>query len=191
MIHKFSTQLFNQILLAGSLTLLVAGSAVAATTPNVENTTNLTTSQDGSYLISEGLSSDSSSKKNYVGPTISLGSGATLFGVNSKFGATDNISVRPFFQFASVDGASVSFYGASATYDFVSPQSTMFTPYAGLGYIGVTVSAGSFSGSGSGLYGEVGADYNASDSIVLNTSYRSILSAGGGGYFSIGGGLKF
>jgi opacity protein-like surface antigen len=131
--------------------------------------------------------------KNYVGPTIGFPNGGTLFGVTSKFGIADNISARPFVQFASLSytggSGSLTVYGASATYDFNIPKSG-FTPYAGIGIVGATVSVSgagySGSGSGSGLYFEGGADYTVSDSIVLNANYRSNI-----GYLSIGAGYQF
>ena len=122
-------------------------------------------------------------EKSYVGPIISPGFGATLFGVAAKFPVADNISARPFFQFASQGGASLSYYGASATYDFKIPNSE-FKPYVGLGYAGVSVSAGGFGGAASGLIFDIGTDYAISDSIVLNAAYR-------GGLFSVGAGYQF
>jgi opacity protein-like surface antigen len=122
-------------------------------------------------------------EKSYVGPIISPGFGATLFGVAAKFPVAENISARPFFQFASQGGASLSYYGASATYDFKIPNSE-FKPYAGLGFAGVSLSGGGFAGAASGLIFDIGTDYAISDSIVLNAAYR-------GGLFSIGAGYQF
>jgi opacity protein-like surface antigen len=123
-------------------------------------------------------------EKSYVGPIISPGFGATLFGVAAKFPVAENISARPFFQFASQGGASLSYYGASATYDFKIPNSE-FKPYAGIGLAGISVSAGGFGGaSAAGIYFDLGTDYAISDSIVLNAAYR-------GGLFSIGAGYQF
>jgi opacity protein-like surface antigen len=123
-------------------------------------------------------------EKSYVGPIVSPGFGATLFGVAAKFPVAENISARPFFQFASQGGANLSYYGASATYDFKIPNSE-FKPYAGLGFAGISVSAGGFGGASvSGLYFDLGTDYAISDSIVLNAAYR-------GGLFSVGAGYQF
>ncbi len=129
-------------------------------------------------------------KKNYVGPQVNFFNGATGFGATSKFGVADNISVRPFVSFASAGSANVTFYGAAATYDFNldSPgQSSGFAPYAGIGYLGASATAGGFSGSASSVYFEVGSDYNVSDNISLNANYRFK----DGGFFSIGGGFNF
>jgi hypothetical protein len=130
-------------------------------------------------------------KKNYVGPQVNFFNGATGFGATSKFGVADNISVRPFVSFASQGGVSATFYGAAATYDFNLDQPgqppTGFTPYAGIGYLGVSASAGGFSGSASSVYFELGSDYEVSENIALNANYRFK----DGGFFSIGGGWKF
>jgi Outer membrane protein beta-barrel domain len=135
-------------------------------------------------------SAQSSEKKNYIGPQVNFFNGATGFGATSRFGVADNISVRPFVSFASAGSANVTFYGAAATYDFnldTPGQSSGFAPYAGIGYVGATATAGGFSGSASSVYFELGSDYNVSDNIALNANYRFK----DGGFFSIGGGLKF
>jgi opacity protein-like surface antigen len=135
------------------------------------------------------------SNKNYIGPSIGFGSAGggstTLFGVNSKFGVADSISVRPYVQFGSVAGIGITSYGATATYDFNIPQSD-FAPYAGIGYGGVSASAGGQSVSGGGLALEFGADYHVNDSVALNASYRILnISGGSASTFNIGGGFKF
>lgn len=130
-------------------------------------------------------------KKNYVGPSIGFANGTTLFGVNSKFGVSDNVSVRPYAQFGSIGGISITSYGATATYDFSIPK-TDFAPYAGIGFGGLTGSAGGASASASGLALEFGSDYNVSDSIALNANYRILTNGNGNGsLFNIGGGFKF
>jgi opacity protein-like surface antigen len=146
-------------------------------------------------LLSVGGASASEQKNNYVGPTIGFSSGTTLYGVVSKFKVADSFSLRPFIQFASASSgpssATVTIYGASATYDFNLPNSG-FNPYAGVGYAGGSVSyntpgsSGSFN-LGSGIYFEAGADYHATDSIAINANYKFK----DGGYLSIGGGYRF
>jgi opacity protein-like surface antigen len=146
-------------------------------------------------VISATGATAQSAKKNYIGPSIGFGSAgggsATLFGVNSKFGVADSVSIRPYAQFGSVGGVSITSYGATATYDFNLPQSEL-TPYAGIGYGGVSASAGGQSGSGGGLAIEFGADYNVNDSVALNASYRILnISGASASTFNIGGGFKF
>jgi opacity protein-like surface antigen len=125
--------------------------------------------------------------KNYVGATIGLPGGGTLFGVNSKFGVADSISARPFAQFLSSGGATLSVYGVSGTYDFKLPQSDL-TPYAGVGVAGASISGGGATYNvGSGVYFEAGADYNFSDNFVANANYKFNSL----GYLSIGAGYRF
>ncbi|WP_373542172.1 outer membrane beta-barrel protein [Chamaesiphon sp.] len=133
-------------------------------------------------------------KTSYVGPSIGFSDGDTLYGVNAKFKVSDNISVRPFIQFANRSvgpvSASVTLYGASASYDFSLP-STDFSPYAGIGYLAATGSASfqgiTYSATDSGIYFEVGTDYNISETIALNANYKFKDD----GYFSFGGAYRF
>lgn len=135
--------------------------------------------------------------KNYAGVSLGSWSSTTAFGVNGKFGVAENISVRPFVQFASQSyfggNYNVTLYGASATYDFNMPGKAELTPYVGLGLIGATSSASvagfSASASTTSTYFEGGADYTLSDNIVLNANYKSNSTAGG--YFSVGAGYNF
>jgi hypothetical protein len=121
-------------------------------------------------------------RKNYVAPSISFGD-STAIGATSKFGLAGNISARPFL----ILGSGASSYGASLTYDLNldtgEGQSYGFTPYGGVGLIG----ASSFGNSGTGIYFEIGADYNASESLVINANHRF----NGGGFTSVGAGFKF
>ncbi|WP_295621520.1 outer membrane beta-barrel protein [Chamaesiphon sp. GL140_3_metabinner_50] len=145
-------------------------------------------------LLSAGGAS-AQEKTSYVGLSLSSIGGTTFYGVNSKFKVADSISARPFFQFASASSgstsATLSVYGASATYDFSLP-STQFAPYAGIGYLGASLSATGPGGSGSinlgsGIYFEAGTDYNITDSIALNANYKFKDN----GYFSFGGAYRF
>ncbi len=133
-------------------------------------------------------------KTTYVGPSIGFSNGTTLYGINAKFKVADSISVRPFVQFANRSygpvSASLTFYGASASYDFNIPSSD-FNPYAGIGYLGATGSASyqgiTYSATDSGVYFEIGTDYNISDTIALNANYKFKDN----GYFSFGGAYRF
>jgi opacity protein-like surface antigen len=132
-------------------------------------------------LLATALPAAAQVKNNYIGPSISFGSGDTAIGVTSKFGVADSISVRPFAIFPS--GGTV--FGASATYDFNlndGSGANPFTPYGGIGF--VTTSA---SNSRSEVYFEIGADYDATESIMLNVNHRFR----DGGFTSIGGGFRF
>jgi hypothetical protein len=116
-------------------------------------------------------------RKNYVAPSLSFGD-VTAIGATSKFGLSESFSARPFL----ILGGGVSTYGASLTYDLNldtgEGQSYGFTPYGGVGLFG---------SNGSGVYFEIGADYNASDSLVINANHRF----NGGGFTSFGAGFKF
>jgi opacity protein-like surface antigen len=210
MSQSISTKLLTQSLLVGSFTLISIGNAIAGEVPTIPTATtanNITPAADldlskptaTSYSISQSLGSSAPSKANYVGVSLGFGDVGTLYGINSKFGISDSISLRPFVQFGSRTvsngfasaNLSLTAFGASATYDLNIPNSE-FRPYAGIGYASIsgTVSAGgqSFSGGSSGIYGEVGSDYNLSESIVVNANYKFLS---GGGFFNIGGGFRF
>lgn len=147
-------------------------------------------------LLSAG-GANAQEKTTYIGPSVSFVGGGSLIGVNAKFKVADSISVRPFVQFGTITyGAfgndSVTIFGASATYDLNIPRSD-FNPYAGVGYqsgpgsknVGFGLSIPS--PITSGIYFEVGTDYNISDSIALNASYR----IKDGGSFNLGGAYRF
>jgi hypothetical protein len=140
-----------------------------------------------------------SKPKNYVGVTLQSTSGLTLYGVQGRVGVADNISVRPFVTFGSRTdrqnilgtpvsvNTSVSYYGASLTYDLSLPDSPL-NAYAGLGYVGASAtvsgstgntSLGSVSGADSGTYVEVGADYQIGGNIILNANYKTNSSVFG------------
>ncbi len=141
-------------------------------------------------LFNSELKAETGKSKNYVGVTTSFINGITLYGINSKVGVFDNISVRPFIEFGNVavdqTNASVVFYGASATYDFDIPNSGL-SPYVGVGVGSISASAGNDRASSSGYYSELGIDYNASDSIVINANYKTSQS----GFFNIAAGYRF
>jgi opacity protein-like surface antigen len=147
-----------------------------------------------SCVLGSASGATAQEKTTYVGPSIGFSNGTTLYGVNAKFKVADNISVRPFVQFSSrsfgAANVTVTFYGASATYDFSLP-STQFAPYAGIGYLGATASASfqgqSASASDSSIYFEAGSDYNITDSIALNANYKFKDN----GFFSFGGAYRF
>jgi hypothetical protein len=137
--------------------------------------------------------------KNYAGLSLSSVGGTTAFGINSRVGVAENISVRPYIQFASesVSGINITaaLYGVSATYDFKLPKSEL-TPYVGVGFQSASVSgtSGGVTGTltaGTSTYFEGGVDYAVSDSIVLNANYKSSYVSNSGGYFTVGAGYNF
>jgi hypothetical protein len=121
-----------------------------------------------------------SARKNYVGPTITLVNGLTGFGANSRFGISENASVRPFAVFFSSGNESATVLGADLTYDYTFPQ-TDWTIYGGLGLASAGTSNG---GAASGFRLSVGTEYRMSDSLVLNANANF-------GYLTIGAGFNF
>ncbi|WP_295615292.1 hypothetical protein [Chamaesiphon sp. GL140_3_metabinner_50] len=123
---------------------------------------------------------------NYISPSVTFGGGTSVFGIDSKLGIADNISLRPFISFPS--GATV--FGTSVTYDFDLRQASLpITPFIGLG---LDFATGNSNTSTSG-FAQVGADFNVSKdiallgsiSIPLNNNANNVTS------FTLGAGLRF
>jgi hypothetical protein len=97
---------------------------------------------------------------NYIGPAVTFGGGQSVFGIDSKLGIADNISLRPFVLFPS--GGTQ--FGTSLTYDWDLRESPIrFTPFIGLG---VAFQTGNSNTTTSG-FGQVGADFNVNESFSL------------------------
>ncbi len=126
---------------------------------------------------------------NSVGPSLLITNGTTSIGVDSKFGISDNISIRPSVYFPS--GGTL--FGASLTYDFdVSRSSKLqITPYLGGGVlVGVANNRGG--GSETLTFFTGGADFGISDSVDLKAALNVPLSSNGSTTaVSIGAGFKF
>ena len=124
---------------------------------------------------------------NSVGPSLLIQSGTTSIGIDSKFGISDNISVRPSIYFPN--GSTV--FGASLTYDFdVSRSSKLqITPYLGGG---VQVFSGNGGGSATETFFTGGADFGVSDSLDLKAALNVPLSSNNSTTsVKIGAGFKF
>ena len=137
-----------------------------------------------SLLLSVGRASASEEKQNYIAPSVGFTNGGNIYGVAAKFGVADNVAVRPFIQFNSSNTNSLTIYGSSITYNFNIPKSELI-PYLGIGYAG-----GNATGTSSitaGFYGELGADYNATENVSLNAHYKT----GSPGFFNLGVGYRF
>jgi outer membrane protein W len=130
-------------------------------------------------------------KKIYVGAGATFLGDTTGFGIVSKVGISDNISIRPFISFLGSSGdTSTYLLGASATYDFGVPGSNLL-PYGGIGYAAFSVSDGTTAvNSEPSLYGEAGADFNVADSFTINGNYRYYTGSRDGS-FSLGAAYKF
>jgi hypothetical protein len=109
--------------------------------------------------------------KNAIGPALSIGGGSTVFGIDSRFGVSDNLSLRPFIAFPS-GGTS---FGTSLTYDFEVSRGgkVQITPFVGGG---VEVATGS-GASTTQAYFTGGADFGVTDNIELKAALEVPLSS--------------
>jgi opacity protein-like surface antigen len=122
---------------------------------------------------------------NYVGPAVTFGGGQSVFGINSKLGISDNISLRPFVTFPS-GGAQL---GTSLTYDWdLRESATPLTPFVG---VGVAFQTGGNNNTTTG-YAQVGADFNVSDSVALLGSVQIPFNSNNSNTsVNLGAGLRF
>ena len=125
---------------------------------------------------------------NTVGPSLLIGNGSSAIGVDSKFGISDNISIRPSVYFPS--GGTL--FGAALTYDFdVSRSSKLqITPYVGGGLL--FASANNGGGSATVTFFTGGADFGISDSVDLKAGLTVPFNNNGSTTLvSLGAGFKF
>jgi hypothetical protein len=126
-------------------------------------------------------------KPRQIAPAASFGGNRTVFGIDSRFPVTQNISIRPTIRFPS--GGIV--LGTSATYDFdIYGSDPRLEPYVGAGF---NLYTGDNSNSGANVTGYFigGADYSLNDRLVLKGSllipFKSEYSAD----ITLGVGYKF
>ncbi len=100
--------------------------------------------------------------RNSIGPSIGFGAGQTVLGVDSKFGLSDNLSLRPFVYFPN-GGTN---FGTALTYDLnlnSNPDSLQLTPF-----VGASVDFNTTNGDSITSFGLVGGvDLDLTDSIRL------------------------
>ncbi len=123
-----------------------------------------------------------------IGPSLVIGSGNTNIGIDSKFGVSDNISVRPFIYFPS-GGTD---FGTALTYDFKLPNTgnnVQVTPFVG-GAVDVNT-GGNTSLTTVSLTG--GADFDVTDSVRLKAGLVVPLSTdqGQSTAVTLGAGFRF
>jgi hypothetical protein len=97
-----------------------------------------------------------------IGPSVEFGNGQTVFGVDSKFGISNNLSLRPFVYFPN-GGTD---FGTALTYDLPlrnNANSLQITPFVG-GSVNFNTGNGN-SITTVGLVG--GADLDLTDSLRL------------------------
>lgn len=129
--------------------------------------------------------------KTTIGPSLNFGStGTTTVGIDSKFGISDNLSLRPFIIFANFGG---TIFGSALTYDFNVSRGEKFqiVPFAGAGISIAT--ANNFSSTIGFL--TAGADFGITDSIELKAAVKVPVFIGsesiGTPGFTLGAGFKF
>ena len=122
---------------------------------------------------------------NYIAPSVTFGDGATVFGIDSKFGVANNVSLRPFLSFPS--GGTE--FGTSLTYDWDLRQASFpVTPFIGLG-LGFQTGNQNTTTTG---FAQVGADFNVSDNVALLGSVAIPFNNNNGGTnVTLGAGLRF
>lgn len=119
-----------------------------------------------------------------IGPALFIGGGQTVIGIDSKFGVSDNLSLRPFVAFPS-GGTS---FGTSLTYDFnvTRGSKVQITPFLGGGVI---VNTGN--GSNTVAYFTGGADFDVTDNIELRAALDVPIGNNSTTNVRLGAGFKF
>jgi hypothetical protein len=115
-------------------------------------------------LATLGMSKPASAQfgQSSIGPSLEFGNGQSAIGIDSKFGVSDNLSLRPFIYFPS----GRTDFGTALTYDFQlknSASDLRITPFVG-GSLAFNTGSGN-SITTVGLVG--GADLDLTDSIRL------------------------
>jgi hypothetical protein len=135
-----------------------------------------------SSVVALGMSAPAKAETgtNTIGPSLLIGNGQTAIGIDSRFGVSDNLSIRPFVYFPS-GGTN---FGTSLTYDFAVSRSekVQITPFLGGG---VNVASannnsglpGNNGGSNTTVYFTGGADFAVTDSIELKAELDVPLSS--------------
>jgi hypothetical protein len=123
-----------------------------------------------------------------IGPSVQIGGGQTNLGIDSRFGVSDNLSVRPFVYFPS-NGTD---FGTALTYDFHlvnTANNLQITPFVG-GAVDINNNNGNSITTAS-LVG--GADLDVSDSVRLKAALVVPLNTDSGqtSALTLGAGLRF
>jgi hypothetical protein len=129
---------------------------------------------------------------NFIGPTVTFGSGQTIVGVGGKFKISDQISVRPSYSFANLAGAGVTVAGGSATYE-IDAQNPQVQPFVGVGVNVYTVNTGNTSSSTTAAFAQAGVDVNIGQSVAISGDVKVPLDSAAplGTVVSVGGGYRF
>ncbi len=140
----------------------------------------------GIATLTFGRPVQAQTKPSQIGPAFSFGGGTTVFGVDSRFPVSENLSIRPSVRFPS-GGVVV---GAAATYDFMTNGDDRLEPYVGAG---LNVYTGDNNNSGANLTGYAigGADYALTDRFTLKGSVIIPFKSEYSTDIAIGVGYKF
>jgi opacity protein-like surface antigen len=143
-----------------------------------------------SSLATLGMSKPASAQfgQSSIGPSLEFGNGQSAIGIDSKFGVSDNLSLRPFIYFPS----GRTDFGTALTYDFQlrnSASDLRITPFVG-GSLDFNTGSGN-SITTVGLVG--GADLDLTDSIRLKAAVIVPLTTDRGQTttVTIGAGYRF
>ncbi len=123
-----------------------------------------------------------------IGPSVEFGNGQTVFGVDSKFGIRENLSLRPFVYFPN-GGTN---FGTALTYDFNltnSANTLQLTPF-----VGASVNFNTGDGNSTTSFGLVGGvDLDLTDSLRLKGAITVPLNNGQDRdtNVTVGAGLRF
>lgn len=149
------------------------------TTLSICLTVAAATIQSSNQAIAGGIGN------NYIAPSVTFGGGSTAFGVDSKIGIADHVSLRPYVVFPS--GGTE--FGSSLTYDWDLRQSPVsITPFVGLG---LNVETGGVSNSTTG-FAQLGADLNVNEQFALLGSVAIPFSSNNASTsVTLGAGLRF
>ncbi len=125
--------------------------------------------------------------KNTIGPSISLGGGAAI-GVDSRFGISENLSLRPFIYF----GNGGTNFGTALTYDInlrTTNGGNKFTPFVG-GAVDIATGNNTSVTTASLV---AGTEYELTDSIQLKAAVNVPLTSSQGQStdITIGAGFRF
>jgi opacity protein-like surface antigen len=142
-----------------------------------------------SSVVALGMSNPARAEmgKNTIGPSLAIGNGQTTFGIDSKFGVSDNLSLRPFIYFPS--GGTQ--FGSGLTYDFnlTNPgNKVQITPFVGGS---VLINTGN-NNSNTTIAFVGGADFDVTDTIQLKAALNVPISSNNSNtYVTLGAGFKF
>ena len=123
-----------------------------------------------------------------IGPSVEFGNG-TAFGIDSKFGISNNLSLRPFVYFPN----SGTKFGTALTYDLPltnTANTLQLTPFVG-GSVDFNTGNGNNNTTNFGLVG--GVDLDLTDSLRLKGAIDVPLSNGQdrSTTFTVGAGIRF